>query len=113
MIDPLTGKSCKATAIWDTGASRSCISPAIAKYLCLPVVGSSPNRTANGVMMSNIHVVDIAIGNVIFPKNSVSTPLLPDDMVLIGMDLIGQGKFTVQNMDVDGKQKKVLTLELP
>lgn len=29
------------------------------------------------------------------------------------MDLIGLGKFTVQNMNENGEVKKVLTLELP
>lgn len=71
------------------------------------------NHTANGDAPSNRHVVDIAIGNVRFQKFSVSAPPLPDDLVLIGMDMIGLGRFTVQNMDVNGELKKVLTLELP
>jgi len=58
-------------------------------------------------------VVDIKVGNIIFPKVAVTAPNLPDDLVLIGMDIIGLGRFTVQNMDVDGESKKVLTLELP
>lgn len=113
VFDPLTGNSCPARAIWDTGATTSCISPAIAKALNLPVVGTATNHTANGATPSNKHVVDIAIGNVRFQKISVSAPPLPDDLVLIGMDLIGLGKFTVQNKDVNGEVKKVLTLELP
>ena len=114
VIDPLTGNFVPATAVWDTGASRSCISPSIATALSLPVVGSATNNTANGTTTSNTHVVDIGIGNVRFQKVAVSTPPLPfDGMVLIGMDLIGQGRFTVQNIDVNGEQKKVLTLEIP
>lgn len=62
---------------------------------------------------ANIHVVNIGIGNVIFPKILVSALPIPEGVVLIGMDLIGKGKFTVQNMDVEGETKKVLTLELP
>lgn len=113
VVNPLTGGSCPARAIWDTGASTSCISPAIANKLNLPVVGTAMNHTANGATPSNKHVVDIAIGNVRFQKFSVSAPPLPDDLVLIGMDMIGLGRFTVQNMDVNGVVKKVLTLELP
>lgn len=48
VIDPVTGNSCQASAIWDTGASCSCISPAIAKRLNLPVVSSTTSNTANG-----------------------------------------------------------------
>lgn len=114
VIDPVTGNSCQASAIWDTGASCSCISPAIAKRLNLPVVSSTTSNTANGTAKANRHVVDISIGNVTFPKISVTAPPLPeDDMVLIGMDLIGLGRFTVQNMNVGGTVSKVLTLELP
>ena len=113
VIDPLTGRSLPARAIWDTGATQSCVSPAIAGALSLPVVGSTTSHTANGPTPSNRHVVDIAIGNVRFQKIAVTAPRLPDDVVLIGMDLIGLGRFTVQNTDVNGEFKKVLTLELP
>lgn len=113
VIDPLTGNASKACTIWDTGASCSCISPAIAGRLKLPIVGSTTSHTAGGSTPSNKHVVDIKVGNIIFPKVAVTAPNLPDDLVLIGMDIIGLGRFTVQNMDVDGESKKVLTLELP
>lgn len=113
VFDPLTGNASKARAVWDTGASQSCISPAIADRLNLPVVNSTTSNTANGPAKANIHVVDIAIGNVRFQKIAVSAPPLPDDLVLIGMDIIGTGRFTVQDMKVDGGLKKVLTLELP
>lgn len=113
VIDPLTGNSCLARALWDTGASCSCISPAIAGKLNLPIVSSITSNTANGQAKANRHVVNISIGNVTFQKILVSAPPLPeDDMVLIGMDIIGLGRFTVQNMDVDGESRKVLTLEL-
>ncbi|PBC72461.1 retropepsin-like aspartic protease [Fibrobacter intestinalis] len=113
VYDPLTGNSCHAKAIWDTGATLSCISPNIAKTLNLSAVGTTTNHTANGSTASNKHIVDIAIGNIRFQKIAVTAPPLPDDFVLIGMDLIGLGKFTVQNMNENGEVKKVLTLELP
>jgi predicted aspartyl protease len=112
VIDPVTGNSCQASAIWDTGASCSCISPELAKKLSLPIVGSTTSHTANGSTPSNRHVVDIAIGNVRFQKIAVSALPLPEDLVLIGMDLIGLGRFTVQNANVDGEQRKILTLEI-
>ena len=114
VFNPLTGKSVHARAIWDTGAAQSCISPAIAAELGLPVVTSIISNTANGKTKANIYAVDIAIGNIRFPKIDVSSPpLAEEDLVLIGMDIIGMGKFTVQNTDVNGVLKKVLTLELP
>lgn len=114
VIDPLTGNSCQASAIWDTGASCSCVSRAIANRLNLPIVNSTTSNTANGLAKANIHVVDISIGNVTFQKISVSAPPLPeDDLVLIGMDLIGKGRLTVQNVLVNGVIKKLLTLEIP
>lgn len=111
--NPLDGNSCQARAIWDTGASCSCISPAIAERLKLPIVGSTTSHTAGGSTPSNKHVVDIKVGNIIFPKVAVTAPNLPDDLVLIGMDIIGLGRFTVQDTLVEGELKKVLTLELP
>ncbi len=113
VIDPLTGGCHEARAIWDTGATCSCISSVIAKNLNLPVVGSATSSTANGSTPSNRHVVELSIGNIRFSKIDVTALNVPDDVVLIGMDLIGLGKFTVENTLVNGTLKKVLTLELP
>lgn len=113
VIDPLTRNSVPARAIWDTGASQSCISTAIASALNLPVVTSTTSSTANGIAKATVHAVDISIGNLTFQKISVTALQIPEDSVLIGMDLIGIGTFTVKNMDVNGEKKKVLTLEIP
>lgn len=114
VVDPISNDSVEGMAIWDTGASRTTISMKIAQSLNLPITGATTSQTAAGPTHTNMHVVNLKIGNVTFQKIAVSSPVgMPDNLVLIGMDIIGIGKFTVSNEIISGKLQKVLTLEIP
>jgi hypothetical protein len=86
-------------AILDTGASNSVITEKVVRDLNLEVTGWAPVMTANGKTQATLHTVDIWLPNGIgFHNLQVSKGDLggnPD--VLVGMDIIGFGDFSISN----------------
>lgn len=100
IINSITNSAIRAEhMIWDTGATNTCISPEIANKLGLTPIGMTTAYTANGPNQVNIYLVDVKISDQVGIKNvRVSEANLgPNTDVLIGMDIIGIGDFTVQN----------------
>ena len=89
--------------LWDTGASRSSIAQRIVDDLNLIPVGNTNISTANGIVTVNVYFVDFGLPNGVTIKNvMVSCSDLGDDIdVLIGMDIIKHGDFSITN--VNGK----------
>lgn len=89
--------------LWDTGASRSSITQRIVDDLNLIPVGNTNISTANGIVTVNVYFVDFGLPNGVTVKNvMVSCSDLGDDIdVLIGMDIIKHGDFSITN--VNGK----------
>ena len=86
------------TAIWDTGATKSCIAKRIVDELNLIAVGRTSIGTANGITDANTYLVDIGLPNGVTVKNILVTCAdLGDDDVLIGMDIITKGDFSITN----------------
>ncbi|MBQ7752795.1 MAG: retroviral-like aspartic protease family protein [Treponema sp.] len=84
------------TAIWDTGATKSCIAKRIVDELNLIAVGRTSIGTANGITDANTYLVDIGLPNGVTVKNILVTCAdLGDDDVLIGMDIITKGDFSI------------------
>lgn len=85
--------------LWDTGASKSSITKRIVNDLSLIPVGNTNISTANGVVTVNTYFVDIGLPNGVTVKNVlVSCADLGDDIdVLIGMDIIKHGDFSITN----------------
>ena len=85
--------------LWDTGASKSSINKKIVDDLGLIPVGNINISTANGVTTVNSYFVDIGLPNhVMIPDVLVSCADLGDDIdVLIGMDVIKYGDFSITN----------------
>lgn len=84
--------------IFDTGASRSCVSESLAAALNLPSVGKQTVHTANGAARQNRHVVNITLPNqIVFPRRTVTAAKLHGIDFLLGMDVIGAGDFSVTN----------------
>ena len=93
-----------AKAVWDTGATSSMISAALAKKLALPLVGTIQIAGVHGVQNARCYSVDIVFGNKFtIPAIKVSEA---SDFggfdILIGMDIIGKGK-----MNIDGTGSKL------
>lgn len=88
-------------ALWDTGASHSCIDKRIAKALGLIPLGNKNISTANGVVTVNTHLVDITLPNELTMRNILVTSAnLGEDIdLLIGMDIICRGDFSITNYE--------------
>lgn len=101
----------KFKAIWDTGATNSVVTEAVAQKLGLKPIRVARVYHAVGESFSPVYLVNIALpNNVIVQGVTVTRGVLPeDDQVLIGMDIIGMGDFAVTN--VGGKT--VMSFRLP
>ena len=102
--DKLCRSEHNCNAIWDTGATSSMISAAIAKKMTLAPHGSVQIAGVHGVSNAKCYYVDIAFDNgFVIPGIKVSEA---SDFggfdVLIGMDIIGRGK-----MYIDGTNSKL------
>lgn len=87
--------------LWDTGASKSSITQRIVDDLNLIPVGKTNISTANGIVAVNTYFVDFGLPNGVMVKNvMVSCSDLGDDIdVLIGMDIIKHGDFSITNVN--------------
>lgn len=94
--------SIKWTAVWDTGATNSCVSDTIVSRLGLIPIGITQMSTANGTRQANIYYVDITLPNgVVISKIPVSGIDLGDSScdLLLGMDIICLSDFAISNVD--------------
>lgn len=97
--------------LWDTGASKSSINQKIVDDLSLIPVGKVNISTANGVVAVNAYFIDIGLPNhVVIPNVMVSCADLGEDIdVLIGMDIIRHGDFSITNVN----QKTTFSFRTP
>jgi predicted aspartyl protease len=88
------------TALWDTGATNTCISTQIAENLSLVPTGKRKIMTPSGDAIVNTYMITVmlpngvAIRDVLVSDSTIGAQGL--DM-LIGMDIIGLGDFAVSN----------------
>lgn len=93
-------KGIKCKCLWDTGASSSCISKRIATKLELAQTGIVTTFTAAGPSQTKTYVVNIGLPNhVQIPMVQVSEAELHGFDVLIGMDIITLGDFSITNLN--------------
>lgn len=99
------------SAIWDTGATKSCITQKIVDDLSLIPVGRTSIKTANGETIVNTYFVDIGLPNgVMVPNVLVSCADLGKDIdILIGMDIISLGDFSITNFN----RKTIFSFRIP
>lgn len=100
IVDPIAGKIIQVNhMIWDTGATNTCISPRVAQALNLTPISMTTVYTANGPAQVNVYLIEVLLSDrVKITELRVSEANLgPDTDVLVGMDIIGMGDFTVQN----------------
>ena len=91
---------CKA--IWDTGATSSCITAELAQQVGLKPIGKTPVTNTSGTEIKDAYLVNIRL-----PNNVILTHLKVVECValsgvfkfLIGMDIIGAGDFAVTHAD--------------
>lgn len=90
-------------AVWDTGASHSTVTQRVVDDYGLIQTGRARTQTANGPSDVNTYLVDLFL-----PNKVAITGLRVNDMttiegtdMLIGMDVISQGDFSVTNCSGD------------
>jgi predicted aspartyl protease len=97
-------------ALWDTGAEGSVISERVAKALGLEPTGLARVYHANGESMVNTYSVNIFLpNNTAFYVPMVTESILTGTDVLIGMDIISMGDFTV----TASKRKTKFSFQIP
>lgn len=103
--DPASGTTPPAfhkfLAIWDTGASNTVITQNVANALGLSPTGKVLTSTANGNRLADTYLVNVRLPNAVgFPGVRVTEGTLSGGAdVLIGMDIIGMGDFSVTCAD--------------
>lgn len=107
-----TSNQIPVKALWDTGATMSCISHGIAKSLGSSPVGKQQISTPSGSKTVDTYIVDIKLPNdVVASKMLVCETDIGSQGIdlLIGMDIIGMGDFSVSNHET----QTVFTFRVP
>ena len=100
----------ECVAIWDTGATNSCISMAVVDALKPVSTGKRWMSTPNGKRLSDTYIMDIVLpNNVVIPDLVVCDAGIEGVGMLIGMDIISQGDFAVTHYN----EKTVFTYRHP
>ena len=105
-------KSVPATAIFDTGATNTCISKKIVDALGLVSAGAKITGTAAGPIECETFLVDVGLPNQVTVQGvEVSNPEIDgaDFDVLIGMDILNLGDFAISNFE----GKTTFTFRIP
>lgn len=86
----------KFNALWDTGATNSAISPKVVAALGIRPYTMTKVFHAQGESMTGVYLVNIFLpNNVAFQSLRVSEGILNGCDVLIGMDIISHGDFSI------------------
>lgn len=97
-------------AVWDTGASGSVITQNVVDALKIQPTGMTQVNTASGQEVSPVYLVDFMLPNaVIIQGLRVTLGKLANFDVLIGMDVINVGDFSITNVN----QKTKMTFRVP
>ena len=98
-------------AMWDTGSNMTVISDKLAKELNLKSIGEIVVDTANGKYKANKYLISISLPNRLNIENMPisSGNLGPGVDILIGLDLITLGDFSITNID----NKTVFSFRFP
>lgn len=89
-------------AVWDTGATNTVVSPEVVESLGLKPTGKSSISSYGGIVETCTYTIDICFENGYRIRNlEVMSGDYSDYDVLIGMDVINLGDFSIST--VDGK----------
>ena len=107
----LSKKIIKVRALWDTGAMLSAITPQTAQSLNLVPFNRVKVNGINNISMADMVKVSIKLPNLFEVKNTNVTVcnLVRDVDLLIGMDIIQLGDFSISN----GQGRTLFTFAIP
>lgn len=89
-------------ALWDTGATNTCISKDVAEKLNLVATGKTYLKTPSGSDERNTYLLTIELPNnvVVVDVKVTETEIGEQGLdLLIGMDIISKGDFAVSNFE--------------
>lgn len=100
--DPTTSSPppwCEFSSIWDTGATGTVITQAVIDQCGLLPIGMVQVHGVHGIQPAEVYLVNLRLPNgVAFPNVRVTKGELPGGAaVLIGMDVITTGDFSITN----------------
>lgn len=85
--------------LWDTGASGSVVSKNVVEKLGLKPIGKSKVFHANGESVVNVYAINLFLPNQVgFQFVKVTEGVLSGFDLLIGMDIITMGDFSITNV---------------
>lgn len=85
-------------ATWDTGATNTMISEKVVNQCQLISMGVTRVETAGGIVPANTYLIDLILpDNIVMHNLNVTCGQLNNTDVLIGMDIMNQGDFSVSN----------------
>lgn len=88
----------RCKAVWDTGATMSCISHNVVEALGLVPVKAINVSGVGGRLLTNAYIISISLpNNISFPFITVPEGILEDSDILIGMDIISKGDLVISN----------------
>ncbi len=88
----------ETTALWDTGAESSVITPDVVRALDLKPLGRRNNIHAGGISEVNIYAVDILLPNKVKINNVLVSECAEQYGrfgLIVGMDIISMGDFSI------------------
>lgn len=94
------GASMNVVALWDTGATGSCIAMDVVEQLKLERMGFQKMRTPSGTRDAGIYQVDVLLPNHVLIESLIVCDSEIGEQgigLLIGMDIIKRGDFAVSN----------------
>jgi hypothetical protein len=88
-------------ALWDTGATKTLITPKVVQAYNLKVVSKCNMTTPHGTQEANCYYINLLLPNHVIIPNLLAIEGVPTGCdVLVGMDIIGLGDFAVTNYEV-------------
>lgn len=101
------------SAIWDTGATNTGVTPRVASECGLVPIGQTRVVGVHGEDLSNVYLIDVHLPNGL-TVHEITASEMPGltsrfDDILIGMDIIGLGDFAVSNY----RGKTTFTFRVP
>lgn len=100
--NPESGKMVTVKCLWDTGASGTCITPAVVNKLALKPISAVLAQSANSSDRLGMYLVNIDLGPVAFNGLAVAGLIgVPGQVadVFLGMDVIGRGELHLTHRD--------------
>lgn len=106
------GKTISVIALWDTGATGTCISAEVVSSLSLIPAGKKNIQTPSGSSQVNTYLINVTLpNNVNIPDVEVCDSEIGNQGIgmLVGMDIINTGDFSVSNY----QGKTVFSFRIP